>query len=213
MGYKSGIMSKVSSRDHNTLFPVFLKLESLDTLVVGGGNVALEKLKAIFENSPDARVKLVASAIIPEVMDFILGKGIPFEERPFLLKDLDGPSLVIVAINDRTSSKVIHEACVKRKILANVADTPEYCDFYLGSIVRKGNLKIAISTNGKSPTVAKRVKEVLNESFPSEIDEVLNNMEKIRGDLKGNLPDKVKALNEITTILVSKLPSKAPEHK
>jgi siroheme synthase-like protein len=194
-------MSNKDSTDQNNLFPVFLKLESLNTLVVGGGNVALEKLTAIFQNSPKANVRLVAKAISPNVRSLIEDKKIAFTERSFQPDDLIDIDLVIIAINDKKASKEIHEACKKKKILANVADTPEYCDFYLASIMQKGNLKIAVSTNGKSPTIAKRVRDVLAETFPDEIDEVLDHMENIRNELKGNFSEKVKALNKVTASL------------
>jgi siroheme synthase-like protein len=86
--------------------------------------------------------------------------------------------------------------------LINVADKPELCDFYLGSIVQKGNLKIAISTNGKSPTIAKRLKEVLNEGLPGELDTTLEQMSRLRNTLKGDFAEKVKTLNEITSVLI-----------
>jgi siroheme synthase-like protein len=86
----------------------------------------------------------------------------------------------------------------------NVADTPELCDFYLGSIVQKGNLKIAISTNGKSPTIAKRIKEVLNETIPDEINDLLNNMQSIRDKMSVDFAEKVKRLNELTKTLTEK---------
>lgn len=202
----------VQHKEHNALFPVFLKLEVLNTLVVGGGNVALEKLNAVFNNSPDAKVKLVATEIKPNTKGFLLERGIVFEERAFVESDLIGTDLVIIAIDNRTTSREIHDACSARNILANVADTPDYCDFYLGSIVQKGNLKIAISTNGKSPTIAKRVKEVLNETFPHEMDEVLVNMERIRNTLVGDFSDKVRQLNDITTVLAAKAEPETPKH-
>ena len=87
-------------------------------------------------------------------------------------------------------------------ILVNVADTPDLCDFYLGSIVQKGNLKVAISTNGKSPTAAKRIKEVLHDALPEELDEVIENLHKVRNKLNGNFEYKVKKLNAITKVLV-----------
>jgi siroheme synthase-like protein len=86
----------------------------------------------------------------------------------------------------------------------NAADKPDLCDFYLSSVVKKGNLKIAISTNGKSPTVAKRLKEIFNNLLPEEIDEVLNNVEAIRNSLKGDFTDKVNQLNELTKGLIEK---------
>ena len=90
------------------------------------------------------------------------------------------------------------DAANEKGILVNAADKPELCDFYLGSVVQKGNLKIAISTNGKSPTIAKRLKEVLNETLPDEIDTLLNSMQTIRNKMSGDFTEKVKQLNELT---------------
>ena len=107
-----------------------------------------------------------------------------------------------MATDNKILNEVIRDLAAGKNILVNVADTPSLCDFYLGSIVQKGNLKIAISTNGKSPTAAKRIKQVLNESLPDELDEVLENLHKIRNDLKGNFEYKVKKMNAITRVLV-----------
>jgi precorrin-2 dehydrogenase/sirohydrochlorin ferrochelatase len=88
--------------------------------------------------------------------------------------------------------------------LINVADTPELCDFYLGGVVTKGDLKIAISTNGKSPTLAKRIREMLEEAIPENINDLLENLNKLRKSLKGDFESKVEQLNEITKIWKSK---------
>jgi siroheme synthase-like protein len=197
----------------NTLFPVFLKPDKLDTLLVGGGYVAMEKLEAIFGNSPAARVKIVGREISAEIKEFARKRSIPFEERSFAETDLLSKDLVIVAIDDKNVSRQIYQLCKAHKILVNVADTPDLCDFYLSSVVQKGNLKIAISTNGKSPTVAKRVKEVLNETFPAEINDVLTNMTQIRQKLNGDFSDKVKQLNAITSGLVNEQPQQPAKVK
>lgn len=187
----------------NQLFPIFLKLDHLEILLVGAGNVGLEKLNAIVNNAPSAKVTVVATVINETVTELAKQyEGITLEERPFTPADLDGKDLVIVAVNDPAISLDIREAARERKILANVADTPDQCDFYLSSIVQKGNLKIAISTNGKSPTAAKRIKEVLNHAMPDELDEVINNLHTVRTRLNGNFAEKVKKLNELTKILV-----------
>src|SRR5258707_12837277 len=107
----------------------------------------------------------------------------------------------MVAVNDKQVSVAIQEDARATGKLINVADTPELCDFYLGSIVQKGNLKIAISTNGKSPTAAKRIKEVLHEALPGELDDVIENLHKVRNRLNGNFEYKVKKLNDLTKIL------------
>lgn len=191
--------TSTNGKEQNTLFPVFLKLEKLNLLIVGGGNVGEEKLSAVLNNSPEAKVKLVATEIFPPVRDLLERNNITFLEKPFTEDDLDGVDLAIVAINDKEISAQIHALCKARGVLTNVADKPALCDFYLGSIVQKGNLKIAISTNGKSPTISKRVKEVLNETFPAEIDDLLDNMERIRNSLKGDFSEKIRQLNSITS--------------
>jgi len=183
----------------NRLFPVFLKLEHLSLLIVGGGYVGMEKLAVVLQNSPGGKIKIVASQISDEIKELVAGRNnILLIERPYEATDIDDADIVIAAVNDVTvSSQVSKDAKAKGKLI-NAADKPELCDFYLGSIVQKGNLKIAISTNGKSPTIAKRVKEVLNETIPNEIDELLLNMQSIRNKMSGDFAEKVKQLNEIT---------------
>lgn len=189
----------------NLLFPVFLKLEQLKLLIIGGGPIALEKLHAVLNNSPASQIKLVAREITNEVR--ILSETHPqlsLYERAYSKEDIEACDLVIAAVNDLAVAEQISkdaQACGK---LVNIADKPELCDFYLGSVVKKGHLKIAISTNGKSPTVAKRLKETFNEVVPEEIDEVLENMHTIRQQLKGNFQDKVQKLNNLTQVLVEK---------
>lgn len=185
----------------NPLFPIFVKLHNLNLLLVGGGYVALEKLGALLANSPQANIRIVATEISQDVRNLINTNNISYEERAFEASDLEGMDLAIVAINDSEISSRIASVCKEKKVLTNVADKPDLCDFYLGSIVQKGNLKIAISTNGKSPTIAKRIKEVLNETIPDEMDDLLNNMQRIRNGLKGDFSDKVKRLNDITSVM------------
>ena len=189
----------------NLLFPVFLKLEDLKVLLVGGGKVGAEKLSALLGNSPAAPVTVVALSISDEVRK--LAKNHPnvtLHERAFVQADLENQDLVIIAVNEKEASLAIRAAAKEKKILVNVADTPEQCDFYLSSIVQKGNLKIAISTNGKSPTAAKRIKEVLSHALPAELDDMINNLHAVRNKLNGNFEYKVKRLNELTRILVEK---------
>ena len=193
----------------NPLFPVFLKLEELRTLVVGGGAVGLEKLNAILKNSPQATVTLVAPDINAEIYTLAaLHLNLTLQQRDFVDEDLIGKDIVLVATDDAVLNRAIRDLAKSRKILANVADTPEQCDFYLGSIVQKGSLKLAISTNGKSPTVAKRIKEVLNDALPDEMEQVLDKLTQIRAKLSGDFSEKVKRLNEITDVLVSPAPRK-----
>ena len=193
--------------EKNKLLPIFIKLDTITILVVVGGNVALEKMTGIKNADPLARVKIVGKEIIDEINELIKDMpNIVIEKKEFEISDLSTINLVISATDDRNTQVQIKKACEERGILCNVADTPDLCDFYLSSVVQKGNLKIAISTNGKSPTIAKRIKEVLEDVFPDEIDEVLQNINIIRKKISGNFSEKVKKLNEITKILIEKGP-------
>lgn len=189
----------------NKLFPIFLKLEELRVLIIGGGKIGLEKITAVLNNSPATKITVIAKKVSPEILELQKQySNITLKEKSFESSDLNDIDLVITATGDRSVSEFVKTETKKRKLLANVADTPDLCDFYLGSIVQKGDLKIAISTNGKSPTMAKRVKEVLNDSFPDETQEVLENLSEIRNNLKGDFESKVKKLNEITSVMVEK---------
>lgn len=192
-----------TSTNSNHLFPVFLKLENLRLLIVGGGYVGMEKLQAVITNSPNTKIKIVAREISTEIKSLASKyNNIQLIEKPYSIDDLEGIDIAIAAINERAISTQIVADANKKGILVNAADKPELCDFYLSSVVQKGNLKIAISTNGKSPTAAKRIKEVLHQSLPDELDETLNNLQKIRNRLNGDFDEKVKKLNEITKVLV-----------
>ena len=189
----------------NSLYPIFVKLESLSLLVIGGGKIALEKLNSVLVNAPKTPVKLVAKEIIPEVWALQQEyKNLVLEQRAYTYADFDTADLVIAAVNDLVVAEQIRNDAHVKGVLVNIADKPELCDFYLGSIVRKGELKIAISTNGKSPTIAKRLREILTETIPDEVDEVLDNMQNIRQQLKGDFDYKVQELNRLTTEYLSK---------
>jgi len=186
--------------ERNNLFPVFLKLENLDTLIVGGGHVGLEKLTAVLKNSPQARVTLVARNIQEPIKELVRKHTtVKLEERNFKLWDLWDKDLVILATDNRQLHETIRKFAKTRRLLINVADTPDLCDFYLGSVVTKGNLKIGISTNGKSPTISKRIREYLDEALPENTNDLLDNMQRIREQIKGDFTHKVNVLNEITT--------------
>jgi precorrin-2 dehydrogenase/sirohydrochlorin ferrochelatase len=160
----------------------------------------LEKLSAILKNSPNANVTVIGRTVLAEI--YALANqhaGVAIEERYFKLWDLWDKDLVLLATDNRQLHESIRKFARSRKILINVADTPDLCDFYLGSVVTKGNLKVGISTNGKSPTIAKRFREYLEEALPDNTNDLLNNMQQIREHIKGDFGYKVKVLNEITT--------------
>lgn len=196
-------MSVDHTTDKNLLFPVFLKLEKLNTLLVGGGHVALEKLHALLNNSPQASITIVAPKIKTEISDLVLKHPhCKIIQRNFEASDLDGHDLAILATDDPILHAEIKPIANSKNILVNTADSPELCDFYLSSIVQKGHLKLAISTNGMSPTAAKRIKEMLKEALPDTLNDTIINLNEIRKTLKGDFEYKAQKLNDITKVLV-----------
>lgn len=197
-------MSEVKT-DGNVLFPVFLKLNQIRTLVVGGGNVGLEKVEALLKNDPNANIAVIAPAIHPELERLSENfRNIQIQKRKVRRWDLKGVDLLILATDNYSLHQKMKGWARKRHLLTNVADTPDLCDFYLGSTVKKGDLKIGISTNGKSPTFARRFREILEDALPESTPELLNHLKEIRDGLQGDFKNKVDRLNEITSILVRK---------
>ena len=188
--------------ESNNLFPVFLKLEEMNLLIIGGGNVALEKLNAVLSNSPKTNIRIVAVSISDAIKTLAAAhKNIELVESAYQPSCLENIHLVIAAVNDIPLAEQIRNDAHRHNLLVNIADKPALCDFYLSSVVKKGNLKIAISTNGKSPTIAKRLKDIFSELLPGELDDVLNNMQQIRDELAGDFTEKVNRLNELTKVL------------
>jgi len=187
----------------NNLFPVFLKLEELRLLIVGAGEIGYEKLQTVLSNSPNTRIRIVANYFKPEVEEL----SFQYPNIQLIFSDykslfLDQCDIVIAAVNDiELAEKISYDAKQKGKLI-NAVDKPSLCDFYLGSVVTKGNIKIAISTNGKSPTLARRLKEFFKEVLPDEIETALSNLHTIRNNLTTGLKDRIKKLNEITASLI-----------
>lgn len=201
------------AENENKLFPVFLKLEELRLLIVGGGNVAMEKLQAVLTNSPGTQVTLIAPLISPEIIDFSKEfTNLVIYEREFQPEDCDDVDLVFAAVNDFGLAEEITREAHDRNLLVNVADTPGLCDFYLGSVVRKGDLKLAISTNGKLPALSKRLQEILTEAIPGEAQNAIENLEELRAQLTP-LKEKVDKLNKAATILIEKQERKKQRQK
>ena len=190
--------------EKNELYPIFLKLHQLNVLIVGGGNVGLEKLSFLLKSSPNANVEVVASKFLPELEALAKTHQLKLTKGKFKKKLLKKRHMVIACTDDLIVNKRIYELSRKKYLICNIADTPDLCDYYLGGIVTKGNVKIAISTNGKSPTTAKRLREFFEEIIPEDIDQMVLNLNEYRKSLKGNFEDKVQKMNEITALWKNK---------
>lgn len=190
--------------ERNNLYPIFLKTKNLQILIVGGGFVASEKLTFLLKSSPDANVTMV-SPMFREGTKALAKKGnVKLIHKKYSRRYLKGKHIVVATTTVPKVNETVYKHCRKRNILVNVADTPPYCDFYMGGIVTKGNVKIAISTNGKSPTTAKRLRQFFEDVIPKNIDNLVQNLNEYRKTIKGNFEEKVEKLNEFTKSLVEK---------
>ena len=188
----------------NELYPVFLKVNQLNVLIVGGGTVALEKLSFLLKSSPNAKVLVVSRDFDEALIELVNKFDVSIVKASYNKTALKNKQLIIAATNNREVNKMIFEDAKAENILINVADTPEMCDFYLGGIVTKGNIKIAISTNGKSPTLAKRLRQFFEAVIPENIDELAENLNGFRKTIQGDFKEKVNSLNELTKGIVQK---------
>ncbi len=188
----------------NELYPIFLKVNQLNVLIVGGGTGALEKLSFLLKSSPNAKVLVVSKDFDEALIELTNKFDVSIVKASYNKTALKNKQLIIAATNNREVNKKIHKDAKAENILINVADTPELCDFYLGGIVTKGNIKIAISTNGKSPTLAKRLRQFFEEVIPENIDELAENLNAFRKTIQGDFKEKVNSLNELTKGIINK---------
>ncbi|NQZ43870.1 MAG: bifunctional precorrin-2 dehydrogenase/sirohydrochlorin ferrochelatase [Flavobacteriaceae bacterium] len=188
--------------ERNTLYPIFLKTSQLEILIVGGGNVAEEKLHFLTKSSPDAKVTLIAPFVREATLTLVRAFNVDIIEQRYDANLLYGKHMVIATTDDPQVNEQVYQDCRKLNILVNVADNPPLCDFYMGGIVNKGHVKIAISTNGKSPTTAKRLRQFFEQVLPENISDMVEYLNNYRKRLTGDFEEKVNKMNEITEKLV-----------
>ncbi len=188
--------------EKNELYPVFLKVATLEVLIVGGGNVGLEKLTFLLKSSPSANVTMVSKEFSPDVVSLAKDYKVSLIEDAYKISYLKGKQIVVATTDDLDVNLQVYNDCKKENILVNLADNPPYCDFYMGGIVTKGNVKIAISTNGKSPTAAKRLRQFFEEILPENMNELVENLNVYRKTIKGDFEEKVSKMNEITKEMI-----------
>jgi precorrin-2 dehydrogenase/sirohydrochlorin ferrochelatase len=142
---------------------MFLKLEGKQCLVVGAGRIGEPKISGLLDTG--ARIRVVSLEASPDVREWARDGRIELELRYFRPEDLDGAFLAVIATNSRTLNERAYEEARKRGVLCNVVDVPDLCDFFYPSIVRRGDLQIAVSTAGKSPSLAQKIRQQLEKQF------------------------------------------------
>ena len=145
------------------LFPMFLKLEGRQCLVVGAGKVGEPKIAGLLDTG--ARVRVIALDASPAVRTWARAGRIELYLRAFSPEDLDGASLAVVATSSHTLNEGIYHEAQRRGVLCNVVDVPHLCDFFYPAVVRRGDLQIAVSTAGQSPSLAQQIRQQLEKQF------------------------------------------------
>ncbi len=171
----------------NTLYPVFLKLAGKKCIVVGGGPVAAIKVKKLLESKAD--VTVISPVLTKELQESAAKKSIDVLQREFGRGDLKDAFLVISATDCEETNRIIADEARRMRVFCNVVDNPGLCDFHVPSVYRAGDLKIAVSTNGKSPAVARKIKEELSQLYGPEIADILENLGSLRRKLEKTVPD------------------------
>lgn len=145
------------------LFPMFMKLTGRPCLVVGAGRVGEPKIAGLIDSG--ASIRVIAIAATEQVREWARAGKIDLEMRAFFKNDLDGKFLAVVATNSATLNQLIYREAQQRGVLCNVVDVPELCDFYYPAVVRRGDLQIAVSTAGQSPSLAQKIRQQLERQF------------------------------------------------
>jgi precorrin-2 dehydrogenase/sirohydrochlorin ferrochelatase len=166
---------------------MFLKLSARPCLVVGAGTIADSKIASLLETG--ALVRVIAPEATPQVHSWAQSKDIEWRQRPFQLDDLEGMFLVVAATSSMELHERIYEEAARRGVLCNIVDVPPLCDFYYASVVQRGDLQIAISTSGRSPALAQRLRKELEDQFGPEYEEWVTQLGEARDKLFSTKPD------------------------
>ncbi|MBI2852398.1 MAG: bifunctional precorrin-2 dehydrogenase/sirohydrochlorin ferrochelatase [Chloroflexi bacterium] len=163
-------------------YPVFLDIQGKKCVVIGGGNVALRKVKGLLEHG--AKVDVVSPELCPEIVGLAENREIGVFQRHYQTGDLQGAFIAIAATDSRTTNSRIAREARERHVLVNVVDDAELSDFIAPAIVRRGGLSIAISTAGLSPALARKIRTRLEEDFGEEYAELARLIDEVRTEVK-----------------------------
>jgi len=169
-----------------SLLPIFIKLEGRRCLLVGAGNIALDKIGSLLKTG--VKLRVIAPEAKDEVRQLAAEGKLEFIERPFEVFDLAGNYLVIAATDVPEVNSAVYRGAVEHGILCNSVDDIPNCDFFFGSVVSRGELQIAISTAGESPAVAQRLRREIDEQLPEDLGPWLQNLGQLRREVLATHP-------------------------
>ena len=163
-------------------YPIMLDIKNKRCVVIGGGQVALRKAQVLLEC--DAKVEIVSPELCPELEELVSNGSVKAVLRPYRRGDLQGAALVIAAADDSVINRSVSEEAAESGVLVNVVDVPGLSSFIVPSSLRRGDVTIAVSTNGKSPALARRIRAELEESFGEECSLLASLAAEVRSELK-----------------------------
>lgn len=179
-------------------YPIMLNITNKKCLVIGGGNVAYRKILSLLEFG--GTVTAIAPKFIKDIWELSKNNRIELIDRKYQKKDVQNYNLVIVATNDKMLNKEISKECIDNNIPVNVVDDKELSTFITPSVIRRGDLTISISTNGKSPLLSRRIREMLENVIIEEFGGLISELSSTRDKLKSSsmsLDEKIKLYDDI----------------
>jgi precorrin-2 dehydrogenase/sirohydrochlorin ferrochelatase len=186
------------------LFPIFVKLKARKALVVGGGNMAAVRAKQL--RRAGARVTVISLEAGNEIEDLAKTRSIFLVRRGFRRTDLSRRYFIVVAAtDDPKTQQAVFERAERLGILCNVVDRPESCNFYMPAIVSRGDLKIAISTSGRSPALAGKLRQYLEEAVPENAAEMTEIVGRLRSKLRMELPSDLATQKKLVDDFVERI--------
>ena len=180
------------------LFPIFLKLTGRPCVVIGAGHLAESKIASL--RAADAAITVIAPKASPVIAEHAAAGELALHQRPYQQGDLAGAFLVVAATNVPAVNRAVFAEATASGVLCNAVDDPPFCDFYFPSIVRRGDLQVAISTAGNSPALAQQLRKELNEQLPLDLGDWLADLGNLRREVVATEP-----LNESRRLLLHEL--------
>jgi len=193
----------------NNLLPIFLKLENESTLVVGGGNVAFQKIKQLLDAK--SKITVVSPKCNSDVSQLAKDGKIKLIQENYDSIFINSPKVIIGATSDEQVNTAIYEDAQKLGIPVNIVDQPEVCSFYLGAVHTEGDIKVAVSTNGKSPAIAKKIRNMIKQLLPKKTASIVNELGEIRKSIQASVntySERKQIFDSIVKNQFSRLPEK-----
>ena len=189
-----------------SLYPVFLKLKDVPCLVIGGGAVAERKVKSLLE--AEASITVISPTVTEELRVIIASGKVEHRQREYRVGDLEGYTVVIASTSSREVNGQVYREATKREALINAVDDPEHSSFFMPSVIRRGDLQIAVSTSGRAPYFARKLRQLLQKKIYAGIDDDLEQLHLLR---KGLLDSKIENPQEKTRRMSALLDPKIAE--